>query len=41
MVYPMVVLVMAVGILTFLMVFIIPKFEEIFSDLLGTGPCRR
>ncbi len=35
MVYPIVVLVMAVGIVTFLMIFIIPKFEEIFEDLLG------
>lgn len=34
MVYPIVVMVMAVGILTFLMVFIIPKFKEIFSELL-------
>jgi len=34
MIYPIVVLVMAVGILTFLMVFIIPKFEDIFADLL-------
>lgn len=34
MVYPMVVMVMAVGILTFLMIFIIPKFKEIFTELL-------
>jgi type IV pilus assembly protein PilC len=34
MVYPIVVMVMAVAILTFLMVFIIPKFEQIFSELL-------
>ncbi|MCZ7592498.1 MAG: type II secretion system F family protein [Kiritimatiellae bacterium] len=34
MIYPIVVMVMAVGILIFLMVFIIPKFKEIFSDLL-------
>jgi type IV pilus assembly protein PilC len=34
MVYPVVVLVMAMGILTFLMVFIIPKFEAIFDDIL-------
>jgi type IV pilus assembly protein PilC len=34
MVYPMVVMVMAIGILTFLMIFIIPKFKEIFTDLL-------
>ena len=35
MVYPIVVLVAALGILTFLMIFIIPKFADIFSDLLG------
>ena len=34
MVYPVVVLIMAGGILTFLMIFIIPKFEEIFAELL-------
>ena len=34
MVYPVVVLCMAVGIVTFLMVFIIPKFQAIFNDLL-------
>lgn len=34
MVYPIVVMCMAVGILTFLMIFIIPKFKEIFSELL-------
>lgn len=31
-VYPIVVVVVAVAILTFIMVFIIPKFEEIFTD---------
>jgi type IV pilus assembly protein PilC len=35
MVYPIVVLVAALGIVTFLMIFIIPKFAEIFDDLLG------
>ncbi len=35
MTYPVVVLVAALGILTFLMVFIIPRFAEIFNDLLG------
>ncbi len=35
MIYPMVVMVMALGILTFLMIFIIPRFEEIFADMLG------
>lgn len=34
MVYPVVVLFMALGILTFLMIVIIPKFKEIFSELL-------
>jgi len=34
MVYPIVVLVAALGILTFLMIFIIPKFAEIFESLL-------
>ncbi|MDI9383341.1 MAG: type II secretion system F family protein [Verrucomicrobiota bacterium] len=34
MVYPVVVLFMAVAILAFLMIFIIPKFKEIFDDLL-------
>jgi type IV pilus assembly protein PilC len=35
MVYPIVVLVIAVGILAFLMLFIVPKFEAIFNDMLG------
>jgi type IV pilus assembly protein PilC len=34
MMYPMVVMFMALGILTFLMIVIIPKFKEIFSELL-------
>jgi len=34
MVYPVVVLIMAFGIVGFLMVFIIPKFQAIFNDLL-------
>ncbi len=34
MVYPVVVMIMALGILAFLMIFIIPKFKEIFSELL-------
>ncbi len=34
MMYPVVVLVMALGIVGFMMVFIIPKFTEIFTDLL-------
>lgn len=35
MTYPIVVLVLAVGILVFLMVVIVPKFEEIFGDMMG------
>lgn len=34
MIYPIVVMVMALGILAFLMIVIIPKFQEIFTDLL-------
>ncbi len=34
MIYPIVVLIMALGITTFLMIVIIPKFTEIFNDLL-------
>ncbi len=33
--YPIIVLVIAIAILTFLLVFIVPKFEEIFNDMLG------
>lgn len=33
--YPIVVLLIAVGILSFLMVFIVPKFEQIFNEMLG------
>ena len=35
MTYPIVVLVMAVGILMFLMTYIVPKFSDIFGDLMG------
>ena len=38
MAYPVVVLFLAVGILIFLMVFIIPRFQEIFDDILGDKP---
>lgn len=38
MVYPVVVLVVAIGILSFLMVEIIPQFAEIFEDLLDGAP---
>jgi glycine cleavage system H protein len=35
MTYPVVVLIMALSILTFLMLFIVPKFADIFADLMG------
>jgi type IV pilus assembly protein PilC len=38
MVYPGIVMTMAVGIMSFLLVFIVPKFETIFHDLLGDKP---
>ena len=38
MVYPIIVLVLAVGIMTFLLVFIVPRFEAIFHDMLGDKP---
>jgi type IV pilus assembly protein PilC len=38
MVYPIIVMTMAVGIMAFLLVFIVPKFEEIFHDMLGDKP---
>lgn len=38
MVYPIIVMTMAVGIMGFLLVFIVPKFEAIFHDLLGDKP---
>src|SRR5437667_11381972 len=38
MVDPIIVMTMAVGIMCFLMVFIVPKFETIFHDLLGNKP---
>ncbi|MDP6522896.1 MAG: type II secretion system F family protein [Kiritimatiellia bacterium] len=37
MIYPVVVMVAAIGILAFLLVFVIPRFEVIFRDLLGEG----
>lgn len=33
--YPVIVLVIAVAIMAFLLVFIVPKFEQIFNDMLG------
>ncbi|CAN5538000.1 type II secretion system F family protein [soil metagenome] len=38
MVYPIIVLVLAVAIMAFLLVFIVPKFEQIFQDMLGDKP---
>jgi type IV pilus assembly protein PilC len=38
MVYPIVVLVLALGIMTFLLVFIVPRFQAIFHDMLGDKP---
>jgi type IV pilus assembly protein PilC len=38
MVYPIIVMTMAIGILCFLLVFIVPRFEAIFHDLLGDKP---
>src|SRR6184192_4115078 len=38
MVYPGIVMTMAIGIMTFLMNFIVPRFELIFHDLLGNKP---
>jgi len=36
--YPIIVLVIAIAILAFLLVFIVPKFQEIFRDMLGDKP---
>jgi type IV pilus assembly protein PilC len=38
MVYPVIVLVLAVGIMSFLLVFIVPRFQAIFHDMLGDKP---
>src|SRR5881409_1816607 len=38
MVYPGIVMTMAIGIMTFLLIFIVPRFELIFHDLLGDKP---
>src|SRR6202162_5209250 len=38
MVYPIIVMTMAMAILGFLLVFIVPKFEAIFHDMLGDRP---
>jgi len=38
MVYPAIVLFLAIGIMSFLMIFIVPKFQQIFHDMLGDKP---
>jgi type IV pilus assembly protein PilC len=38
MVYPIIVMSMAIAIMGFLLVFIVPKFEQIFHDMLGDKP---
>jgi type IV pilus assembly protein PilC len=38
MVYPVIVLILALGIMSFLLVFIVPRFEMIFHDMLGDKP---
>jgi len=37
-VYPIIVLLLAVAIMTFLLIFIVPKFQTIFHDMLGDKP---
>lgn len=38
MAYPVIVLVIAIAIMLFLLAFIVPKFEQIFKDMLGNKP---
>jgi type IV pilus assembly protein PilC len=38
MVYPIIVLVLALAIMSFLMIFIVPRFQAIFQDMLGDKP---
>jgi len=38
MIYPIIVMFLAVAIMAFLLVFIVPKFEQIFKDMLGDKP---
>jgi type IV pilus assembly protein PilC len=38
MVYPVIVMTMAIAIMGFLLVFIVPRFEQIFHDMLGDKP---
>ena len=38
MIYPVIVMTMAVAIMGFLLVFIVPRFEAIFHDMLGDKP---
>jgi type IV pilus assembly protein PilC len=38
MVYPIIVMALAIAIMAFLLVFIVPRFEQIFKDMLGDKP---
>lgn len=38
MVYPVIVMILAIAIMSFLLIFIVPKFEQIFHDMLGDKP---
>ena len=38
MAYPVIVLIIALAIMMFLLAFIVPKFEQIFKDMLGNKP---
>src|SRR4051812_22403914 len=38
MIYPIIVMILAVAIMGFLLVFIVPRFEQIFKDMLGDKP---
>ena len=38
MIYPAIVLFLALGIMTFLLIYIVPKFQQIFHDMLGDKP---
>ncbi|MDQ6764679.1 MAG: type II secretion system F family protein, partial [Verrucomicrobiota bacterium] len=38
MIYPIIVMLLAIAIMAFLLVFIVPRFEQIFKDMLGDKP---
>ncbi|MFL6531340.1 MAG: type II secretion system F family protein [Chthoniobacterales bacterium] len=38
MIYPIIVMILAIAIMGFLLVFIVPRFEQIFKDMLGDKP---